>query len=92
MSHTKIGKAVILVLIVGLAAAFFVNLKSATTSNVVREYVECVNSICKDLLGVGLQCDYQKPVMTRVTVVNTGAGTQVQFKSTGDRCDNGQRD
>lgn len=86
-SHLIISRAILLVIIGGLAIAFFKYLGEAEPDPVVREYYDCIASVCLVLDGAGDACVVSEPRMAKITIVADDTGKAVKVSPSKDRCD-----
>lgn len=90
-TQTVISRGILLLIIGGLVVTLYVyaNHTNSEAEPVVREYNECIAAICNALPGAGDVCIFQKPRITRVSIIDDGGAKTVRFTPTNDRCTNG---
>lgn len=86
-SHLIISRAILLVIIGGLSFAFFKYTGDSKPDPVVREYYDCIISVCLVLDGAGDACVMTDPRMSKITIVADDTGKAVKVSPSKDRCD-----
>lgn len=89
--QTTISRGILLLILGGLILMLYsyANHKSSEAEPIVRETYECLAAICRTLPGAGDVCVFQKPRITRISIIDDGGAKTIRFTPTNDRCTDG---